>query len=87
MNLLFFVKYTFSTSQFLHPQVSTYFPRQQKLTSKVLGFRNNLYLRMLLSDTCFLFPSVRDFPILSNMLGFATIKFLHIVFHLYFLYS
>ena len=50
-------------------------------------FRNKLYLQMLLDDTCLLVPSARDLRILSCMLKTVSIKFLHIVFSLYALYS
>ena len=50
------------------------------------AFRNKLYLQMLLDDTCLLVPRARDFHILSCMYKTASIKFLHIVFCLYFLY-
>ena len=50
-------------------------------------FRNKLYLQMLLDDICLLVPSARDLRILSCMLKTVSIKFLHIVFSLYSLYS
>ena len=63
------------------------FPGPWRLASKVSAFRNNLYLQMLLGDTCLLVPSARDFHILSCMLKTASIKFLPIAFCLYFLHS
>ena len=53
----------------------------------MLAFRNNLHLQVLHDDTCLLVPSARDFRILSCMLKTVSIKYLHIVFCLYFLYS
>ena len=50
-------------------------------------FRNKLYLQMLLDDKCLLVPSARDLRILSCMLKTVSIKFLHIIFSLYSLYS
>ena len=50
-------------------------------------FRNKLYLQMLLDNTCLLVRSARDLRILSCMLKTVSIKFLHIVFSLYSLYS
>ena len=46
-----------------------------------------LYLQMLLDDTRLLVPSSRDLRILSCMFKTVYIKFLHIAFSLYFLYS
>ena len=59
-------------------------PGRWRVPSKVSAFCNKLYLQMLLEGTCLLVPSTRDFHNLSCMLKTTSIKFLHIVFCLYF---
>ena len=84
---LFCVVYIFYISVLQPARFYLLSPGRSRLPNKVSAYRNKLYLQMLLGNTGLLVPSARDICTLSCMLKTASIKFLHIFFCSYFLYS
>ena len=84
---LFCVVYIFYISVLQPARFYLLSPARSRLPNKVSAYRNKLYLQMLLGNTGLLVPSARDICTLSCMLKTASIKFLHIFFCSYFLYS